>query len=31
MEQKCHAEIKKHEKAAGLERDLRKDSEKTIH
>ena len=31
MEQKCHASIKTHEKQAGIERDLRKDSEKVIH
>jgi len=31
MEQRCHAQIKLHEKLAATERDLRRDKEKTIH
>jgi len=30
MEQRCHAQIKAHEKNAGVERDSRKDKEKMI-
>jgi hypothetical protein len=31
MEQRCHAQIKQHEKNAGTERDTRRDKEKLIH